>query len=324
MTYQITGLDPTPFRALFGSSEADLEALGIMRMTVTEKPGFPCRVTLEDREIGDSVLLLNHVSHDVANPYRASHAIFVTEGAEEAAEFIDEIPPVFRTRVLSLRGFDSKGMMADAMLTQPGEADVGIRKLFANPDIRHPCPQRHTRLLLRQDRKELTVATLARSAGAPRSNIVSNIARLDPETAWAAFMRRDRAWDGRVIGAVKTTGIYCKPSCPARRPKRANVEFFASADEARGAGYRACLRCKPDAVGRDREAVAHAVKLIERAEEPPTLTDVADAVGYAPHHFQRIFKRDLGVSPAEYARGVEKQARGGCPEGEWPGDGRNL
>jgi AraC family transcriptional regulator of adaptative response/methylated-DNA-[protein]-cysteine methyltransferase len=133
------------------------------------------------------------------------------------------------------------------------------------------------------------------------------VSRLDADTAWAAFMRRDRAWDGRVIGAVKTTGIYCKPSCPARRPKREHVEFFAAADEARAAGYRACLRCKPDEVGRDREAVAEAVKLIEQAEEVPTLSDLADAVGYAPHHFQRIFKRDLGVSPAEYARGLRNQ-----------------
>ena len=82
-------------------------------------------------------------------------------------------------------------------------------------------------------------------------------------------------WDGRVIGAVKTTGIYCKPSCPARRPKRENVEFFATAEEARAAGYRPCLRCKPDEVGRDREAVAKAVKLIEQAEEPPSLAELA-------------------------------------------------
>src|SRR5690242_18062353 len=104
-------------------------------MTVTEKPSFPCRVSLTDRDIGESVLLLNHVSHDVANPYRATHAIFVTEGAEEAAEYVDEVPPVFGLRVLSLRGFDKQGMMAEAMLTQPGEADAGIRNLFANPEI---------------------------------------------------------------------------------------------------------------------------------------------------------------------------------------------
>jgi AraC family transcriptional regulator of adaptative response/methylated-DNA-[protein]-cysteine methyltransferase len=136
---------------------------------------------------------------------------------------------------------------------------------------------------------------------------MASIARLDADTAWAAFMRRDRSWDGRVVGAVKTTGIYCKPSCPARRPKREHVIFYASTEEARAAGFRPCLRCKPDEVGRDREAVAAAVKLIERAEEAPSLAELATAVGYAPHHFQRIFKRDLGVSPAEYARGLRNR-----------------
>src|SRR2546421_4312716 len=111
------------------------------------------------------------------------------------------------------------------------------------------------------------MATLAHTIEPPRSADVDNVSRLDPETAWAAFMRRDRGWDGRVIGAVKTTGIYCKPSCPAKRPKLENVEFFASVDEARAAGYRSCMRCKPDEVGRDREAIANAVKLIEQADE---------------------------------------------------------
>ncbi|MFL6830305.1 MAG: bifunctional transcriptional activator/DNA repair enzyme AdaA [Sphingomicrobium sp.] len=141
---------------------------------------------------------------------------------------------------------------------------------------------------------------------------MANVARLDADTAWAAFMRRDRRWDGRVIGAVKTTGIYCKPSCPARRPKREHVEFFASADDAKAAGYRSCLRCKPDEVGRDREAVAAAVRLIEQAEEAPSLAEIARAVGYAPHHFQRLFKRDLGVSPAEYARGLRNRRAEGA------------
>src|SRR5690349_4443245 len=124
------------------------------------------------------------------------------------------------------------------------------------------------------------------------------------DQAWEAFERRDRRWDGRVIGAVKTTRIYCKPSCPARRPKREHVEFFPDADAARAAGYRSCLRCKPDEVGRDREAVAQAVNLIERAEEAPKLDDLAAAVGYAPHHFQRLFTREMGVSPAAYSRGL--------------------
>ena len=135
MTYRITGLDPTPFQPLFGLADEQLQQAGAVRMTVSSRPGFPCRVTLEDREPGETVLLVNHVSHDVRNPYRASHAIFVTEGAAEAAHYVDQVPPVFETRVMSLRGFDADGMMADAMLAQPGEADAGIRKLFGNPEI---------------------------------------------------------------------------------------------------------------------------------------------------------------------------------------------
>ena len=134
-SYRIKGLDPKPFKHLFGLSDEELADRGVVRMTVDD-PTFPCRVSLTDRAVGEKVLLLNHVSHDVANPYRATHAIFVTEGEEEAADYVDEVPPVFEKRILSLRGFDADGMMADAILTQPGEADAGIRKLFANPAIR--------------------------------------------------------------------------------------------------------------------------------------------------------------------------------------------
>src|SRR5438105_9957201 len=122
MAYRIRGLDPTPYLPLFGLSDDELAARGIVRMTVDEKPSFPCRISLTDRDIGESVLLLNHVSHDVANPYRASHAIFVTEDVEGPAEYIDEVPPASEPRVLSLRRFDQQGMMADAMLTQPAAA----------------------------------------------------------------------------------------------------------------------------------------------------------------------------------------------------------
>ena len=151
------------------------------------------------------------------------------------------------------------------------------------------------------------MATLAPVPEQSRPSDMATVTRLDPDTAWAAFMRRDRRWDGRIIGAVTTTGIYCKPSCPARRPRREHVIFYSSTEEARAAGFRSCMRCKPDEVGRDREAVAAAVKLIEQAEDAPTLEQLAAAVGYAPHHFQRIFKRDLGVSPAEYARALRNR-----------------
>ena len=134
MTYRVVGLDPEPYRPLFGLPDDELAERGIVRMTVTS-PTFPCRVSLTDRALGESVLLLNHVSHDVANPYRATHAIFVTETEQEPAEYVDQVPPVFEPRVLSLRGFDKDGMMAEAILTQPGEADAGIRKLFANPEV---------------------------------------------------------------------------------------------------------------------------------------------------------------------------------------------
>lgn len=151
------------------------------------------------------------------------------------------------------------------------------------------------------------MASLAPDIQRRTSALVTNVTRLDADTAWAAFMRRDRSWDGRVIGAVKTTGIYCKPSCPAKRPKREHVEFFATGEEARSAGYRSCLRCRPDEVGRDREAIAKAVKIIEAAEEAPGLEELAEVVGYAPHHFQRIFTREIGVSPAAFARGLRAQ-----------------
>jgi AraC family transcriptional regulator, regulatory protein of adaptative response / methylated-DNA-[protein]-cysteine methyltransferase len=127
---------------------------------------------------------------------------------------------------------------------------------------------------------------------------------IDTEQAWAAFSARNRAFDGMFVGAVKTTGIYCKPSCPARHPLKQNVEYFADGAGARAAGYRACLRCMPDQVGRDREAVEKALRLIDGADEIPALDDLAVAVGYAPHHFHRLFKRGTGVTPAAYARAL--------------------
>lgn len=134
MTYRIRGLDPAPFAPLYGLSDDQLRRLGAIRVPVTGRPGFPCRIRLDDAEVGESVLLINHVSHDVENPYRAAHAIFVTEGADDPAEFVESVPPALDRRVLSLRAFDSAGMMSDALLAQPGEADFAIRKLFEAED----------------------------------------------------------------------------------------------------------------------------------------------------------------------------------------------
>jgi AraC family transcriptional regulator, regulatory protein of adaptative response / methylated-DNA-[protein]-cysteine methyltransferase len=132
---------------------------------------------------------------------------------------------------------------------------------------------------------------------------MSGTARIDRDWCFAAFDARDRALDGRFVGAVRTTGIYCKPSCPARLPLRENVSFYWTPAEARAAGYRACKRCLPDDVGRDADGVAKALALIAQSAERVSLDAMAQAAGYAPHHFHRVFKRALGVTPAAYLRG---------------------
>jgi len=127
---------------------------------------------------------------------------------------------------------------------------------------------------------------------------------IQPDLAWEAFLRRDRGWDGRLVVAVATTGIYCRPSCPARRPARAHVSFFGDGEAAQTAGFRACLRCRPDEVQRDTAAVTVAAALIEAADQPPSLAALAAEAGYAPHHFHRLFKRATGLTPAAYARAM--------------------
>ena len=139
---------------------------------------------------------------------------------------------------------------------------------------------------------------------------MSAAAHIDPEEAWAAVLRRDRAWDGRFVTGVLSTGIYCRPSCAARHPARANVRFFPDGPAARLAGLRACKRCMPDDVARDEQAVLDAIAMIKRAETTVPLADLAEATGYSPSHFQRIFTRATGLSPAAYARALrETRAR---------------
>ncbi|MBW8784560.1 MAG: bifunctional DNA-binding transcriptional regulator/O6-methylguanine-DNA methyltransferase Ada [Novosphingobium sp.] len=127
---------------------------------------------------------------------------------------------------------------------------------------------------------------------------------LDDDTRWRVALAKDRRFDGAFVTGVLSTGIYCRPSCPARAPKRENVRFFAGPEDAEAAGLRPCLRCRPDAVARDEAAVAQALAMLRDAEEPVSLYALATASGYSPAHFHKLFKRAVGLTPAAYARAI--------------------
>ncbi len=127
------------------------------------------------------------------------------------------------------------------------------------------------------------------------------------DEAWAAVLERDRSFDGRFVTGVLTTGIYCRPSCAARHPSRANVRFFSDGEGAREAGLRACLRCSPDDVSRDERAVLAAIAAIQAAGQTLALASLAAECGYSPAHFQRVFTRHTGLSPAAYARALRAE-----------------
>ncbi len=130
---------------------------------------------------------------------------------------------------------------------------------------------------------------------------------LTDDECWQAVLARGRAYDGRFVTGVLTTGIYCRPSCAARHPRRKNVRFFADGAAARGAGLRACLRCSPDQVSRDERAVLAAIEAIKAAQAPLALAVLAAETGYSPAHFQRVFTRHTGLSPAAYARALRAE-----------------
>jgi AraC family transcriptional regulator of adaptative response/methylated-DNA-[protein]-cysteine methyltransferase len=125
----------------------------------------------------------------------------------------------------------------------------------------------------------------------------------DIAPAWEAIAHRDPAWDGRLIYAVTSTGIYCRPTCPSRRPRRDRVRFFADSATARAAGFRACRRCHPDAVQSTRadRAVEQARALLDgAADRAVPLAELAKATGLSPWHLQRIFRKVVGMSPRQY------------------------
>lgn len=135
MTYRITGLSPESFAHLIGADEVTLSRHGAVRVTAEADRGWPCRISLQDAGAGESVILVNHISHNVATPYRSAYAIYVREAAHRAVEYIDQPPPVFEGRPIALRAFDRDGMLCTAALALDGDADAKIRALFDDEEI---------------------------------------------------------------------------------------------------------------------------------------------------------------------------------------------
>ena len=135
MAYRITGLDPTPFQTLYGLPDAELRQRNAVRYVVDAAPGFPDRIELREAQPGETVLLVNFEHQPATTPYRASHAIFVREGASKAFEGVDAIPEVLRIRLISLRAFDGDGMMVAADVAQGRDLAPLIESLLANSGV---------------------------------------------------------------------------------------------------------------------------------------------------------------------------------------------
>jgi hypothetical protein len=135
MSFRVTGLDPKSFVHLYGLPDAELARLGVRRYVADRTPGFPDRVEVRDAEPGETVLLLNYTHQPADTPYRASHAIFVREGALAAYEGLDEIPEPLRVRPISLRAFDASDEMIDADLVDGAVLEGVIGRFLANPAV---------------------------------------------------------------------------------------------------------------------------------------------------------------------------------------------
>jgi len=133
MSFRITGLSPEPFIPLFGLPEEVLRAQGIRRYAATGEPGFPDRIEMREARAGETVLLLNHLSQPATSPYRATHAIYVREGATERYDCVDQVPEVMRSRLLSLRAFDDEGMMTDGDVVDGRDLERAIARMLADP-----------------------------------------------------------------------------------------------------------------------------------------------------------------------------------------------
>ncbi len=134
-SFQFIALPSEQFSSLFDQSDAELQAVGARRMAADEKPGFPCRVSLVDAEVDETVLLVPFAHHDVSSPYRASGPIFVRRDATTASPGVDEVPIMLRHRLLSIRAYDTSAMMVGAEVVNGSELEDSIQRLFSNETV---------------------------------------------------------------------------------------------------------------------------------------------------------------------------------------------
>jgi len=134
-SFQFIALPSEDFAPLFDQSDAELEAMGVRRMVVDEKPGFPCRVSLADAEVGETVVLVNFTHHDVPTPYRGSGPVFVRRGVETATPAMGEIPLMFRHRLLSLRAYDATAMLVASEVVEGVALEDAVRRQFADESV---------------------------------------------------------------------------------------------------------------------------------------------------------------------------------------------
>jgi hypothetical protein len=135
MSFQISGLPISQFSPLFSLSDEALARHSAVRVIADSRSGFPCRVSLQDAEIGERLILVNYEHLAVASPYRSRHAVFVREAATEAHPAVDEVPAMFRPRLLSVRAFDAHGMMQDADVAPGTALEHLIEQLFSRPAV---------------------------------------------------------------------------------------------------------------------------------------------------------------------------------------------
>ena len=135
MDFQISGLPVAPFSPFFGLPDSELAKHDIIRHIATSSPGFPCRVSLQDAEPGETLLLLNYEHLDVATPYRSRYAIYVRENAAEAHVAVNEVPDVLRRRLLSLRAFDKRGMLLEADVVDGHDIEALVEHMLQRPIV---------------------------------------------------------------------------------------------------------------------------------------------------------------------------------------------